>query len=286
MTNPGLPVLETPGMPARGFSCAGSDTRPFIDRPTVYVGWLDHRNGINMSNDLPDLLGGITNVRPRPLKGLWLGGSVRLRVADRLGCLISGGTLIPQKKAGTIVSNIGLTADFAMDEEDWYLLEGLGTYQVADRFNFLAGFRWDHTSSRLHVTRPGDSFDDFVVNAYLPIVGVEVRQGRPENEAMFRLLGFPAVPGTIVFHNWSVNNTDASTSSQSFVRGYYLEALMQYRRHMHKGCNVGAFARWNFMYSATDAQPALSPDGETIRWLFQRKSWTLGIECSLDFCLL
>ncbi len=250
------------------------------------VGWLEHSQGLTLSNDLPELLGGITNIRPSALRGVWISLTISAALADRVALELSGAALLARQSGGLITSNIGSTADFEGAGLEWSYLQSLFRWDVGRDFSVLAGVRWDHTKERLHVTRPPSSNDDFIVNGYMPLVGVQVRQESPAGHISLRVLGFPAVPGNIKFHTWSETSTYSQESDQDFSGGHCLEVDAEYGRRISGTVDASLFGRWDLLHATTSVENALVPAPvRAIRWTMDRRSWTLGmgISCSLNF---
>ncbi len=253
--------------------------------PTVYVGRLGHPRGMILSNDLPTNQNGITNVRPRPLSGIWLGAAADIRANQAVNLYIGGGALIANGTDGTITSTIGLTADFETAGDDWYYLESLAGYRTWMGLEVLAGFRWDHTASRLHVVRPGDSIDDFKINLFMPMVGLQLSRQSTEQTLKVKVAGFPAVPGSLKYHNWDRVGSASVESRQDFSYGYYAEIHAEYSRKIPGNCSVGLFGTWNVVNACTAVEAALNPGATEIRWIFDRRSWIVGGSLSIEFGL-
>jgi hypothetical protein len=252
--------------------------------PTVYVGWLEHRNGIDMADDLPNIRGGVTNWRQRPLKGLWLSGELQWDTR-MLSLSAAAATLLPQKTSGIILSNIGLTAQFDTVEDQWSYVDVVCAYKMGPSYLLVGGFRWDHTSSRLHINRPRESYDDFIVNAFLPLVGVEARRKGSFDISRLRVVGFPFVPGDITFHTWELHRPESSRSYQNFSRGYYVEVVTEYAQRIGRHGKFGVFLRWDMMRADTGVTAALQPGSQPIRWIVDRSSWTVGTTINVAFSL-
>ncbi len=257
-----------------------------IDPVRFSFGWLEHPNGLTLSDDLPGLLGGIVNVRQRPLRGVWISLKMSAGLLERLALELSGATLLAGESDGLITSNIGLTADFEGAGLEWFYLQSLFQWDVAGDFSFLAGVRWDHTKVRFHVTRPSAGNDDFIVNCYMPLVGLQVRRASPAGHISLRLLGFTVVPGNLKFHTWSESSTYSQESNQDFSGGHCMEIEAQYSRRVFGTIDASLFGRWDLFHASTSIEDALVPAPvRAIRWTMDRKSWTLGmaISCSLNY---
>jgi hypothetical protein len=273
------------GSPWTGVLAGLQPIQTAIGSTHVAVGWLEHGDGLTLSNDLPGLLGGISNIRPVPLRGVWTSVTTTVPIREGLGVQLSGAALLPRESGGLITSNIGSTADFDGEGLQWTYLQSLAQCDMAEGLSLLAGARWDQTQVRFHVTRPGTGNDDFIVHAYMPLVGLQVREGSPKGLISLQVLGFPAVPGTIKFHTWSETSSYSQHSSQDFVTGHYLEVQADWRCRVHESLDASLFGRWDLLHASTSVENALVPAPvRAIRWNVDRRSWTvgMGIRCSLN----
>ncbi len=241
------------------------------------VGWLEHPKGLSFNNDLPKLLGGITNVRARPLRGVM--GSVTMsgKLCDRINLELTGATLFSREAGGTITSNIGLTADFEGHGAEWSYVESILEWEYSDNFSLLAGIRWDHTKARFHVIRPATSNDDFIVNAYLPVIGLQSQQPFAYGNIAMRILGSPFAPGSLKFHTWSEVTTYSQESHQEFSDGYLFEIQGEWRKNIFGSMDVSLFGKWDLFRAKTPVDNVLVPAPVLdISWNMDRKSWTVG----------
>lgn len=277
-----------PSTPVTGtvFSIPNLGVSVSVD-PVIYrVGWMEHPRGLTFSNELPTLLGGITNVRQMPLRGRWYDRSISAVFADRLRLTLSCAWLGSCKADGSIVSSIGRTADFEGDgTESWYG-QGMVEWNCYGPLKLLTGFRWDHISSRLHVTRAPTGYDDFIVNGYMPLIGLRVIEGSPSDGIELKVLGFPFVPGDIRFHTWAEASQYSQESFQKFTQGHYVEILAEYRKRIFN-TDLRIFGRWDLLHASTNVERALVPAPVLdIKWTFDRRSWTIGLGMAYDFNLL
>jgi hypothetical protein len=247
----------------------------------VSVSWLNHPEGLNMANDLPTILGGVTNDRKRPLRGAQVGFFTQFAPTRKYDLIFSASTLIPDYTEGTIVSNIGLTAQMESSQDYWNYLQCMVQRDMGAGIKALAGFRWDNTSSQIHVSNRGGSVDDFIVNLYLPFLGVKAVQGSPGSGAQLALLASPITPGSIRFHNWSKRTTDYSISDQVFEGGYMIELNGLFACRLTDSHSFSVKGSWNAVHSVTPTQAALLPGVTEIKWIYDRRAWSIG--CQLEF---
>ncbi len=250
------------------------------------VGWLEHPTGLTFANSLPELRGGIVNVRRTSLQGIWSSLTLSAGLFDGLTLEVTGAGLADRGSDGLITSNIGLTADFEGDGFEWGRLQSLVRYDVEGDLSLLAGLLVEKTAARLRVTRPSPGNDDFIVWGYIPIVGLQLAQERRAGTAYVRVVGFPAAPGTITFHTWSETSAYSQESRQNFARGYYLEIEAAWGRQIFGAADAWIFGRWNLFHAITPVERALVPAPvREIQWTVDRRSWTVGLDISWNFDL-
>jgi hypothetical protein len=252
----------------------------------LYAGWLEHPQGLSLSNDLPSILGGIENIRRRPLRGIF--GSLILSkdVWDNLSLELGASMLFGLPSDGLITSNIGLTADFQGDATQWSYVQSLVKWEMTPSLSILAGARWDNTQTRFHVIRPPTGNDDFTMNLFTPIMGLQAQSGVGLSEITIRAMGFPVALGNIKFHTWSEISTYSQTSDQDFNRGYLLEIQAIWNGRVTRSLDFSIYGGWNLFHGVTRVEEALVPAPVAdIRWVADRRSWVIGLGISWDLAL-
>ncbi len=131
-----------------------------------------------------------TGTAPWPLKGLWLGATEEVVGCDGFGFLVSGSVFVPQRASGTwLRSPVPDAVPFDIPSYDWWSIDGLITSRISGSFELLAGFRWDHTSTRVNYSDHSD--DDYILNAYLPLIGLQMNQRSCNGSLLVRFMGAP-----------------------------------------------------------------------------------------------
>jgi hypothetical protein len=147
-------------------ACGDGDT-PWLDPLSFYVGW--GTDVVNPRFTFDSGGGGVSSLSHRwPLRGLWLGVGEKLNVSERCGINVEAWWLIPSTAVGTEESVVGITQFIVTDfpagffittpaavavnwntRPDWWYIDGRLACSCAGRnFNVLAGFRYDHFSTR------------------------------------------------------------------------------------------------------------------------------------------
>jgi hypothetical protein len=245
--------------------------------PDLYVGWLEHRKGATWTINRPNSSG----TAEWPLRGYWIGMSESIMPQDRFGLLIGGSVFFPHRGAGAWYTTGAIGAiDFEVPSYYWWSVDGLVRGSVSDNFDILAGFRWDHTSTRVKYSDNTD--DDYILNLYLPLIGAQLHQQFAGGELLFRIIGTPLVPGRITYNFWT-NTNFSEFGDFDVVRGSFIETLLDYRFRMSSHLDVGGFAKWNMMHVNTRENSLSGSTVESVSWTVDIRSWTVGGSLSLGF---
>ncbi len=288
--------------------------------PAVYVGYEiqqgSDRKPLNLSLDLTTaahalsgqnvLFGQQLNTDFSDPGGLWLGVSNYCQCSDRVGILASGWYLFPSSGDAqeTYFNGLGILgseqATFGSGRtwsttRSWGWIDGAVILGSPCGLNLIAGFRWDSYSIKLRDPSPfasntilfpiGTSSDeaDLTLNSYIPLIGTQCCWGGPCCGLLFRVVGFPWVPGNLRYGE--TINERIGTRLQvngNYDRGSFLEIFSEYSRTCPGvGC-LGIFARWNYL----DVRGSTSPEilgPVTLRFGPIRTSWTVGGRLALNF---
>jgi hypothetical protein len=256
-----------------GDTQASGLTRP----PSVYLGWLEHSKGSTWSLQRQQSIG----TAPWPLRGFWLGASKDFALDDCFGVLISGSAFFPQRSAGTWFADpLGRSFDFEIPSYDWWSLDGLVKSRISGNLEFLAGFRWDHTSTRVNYS--DNTVDDYILNAYVPLIGLQIYRSFSTNCLLVRFVGSPIVGGRLRYHFW--NRLGYAEFGDFDVRnGYFMEFWANYALKIKGDLNLGGFVKWNALRVETSEQGLSGLTAEPVSWVVDIRSWTLGGTLSLGF---
>ena len=156
-----------------------------LDPLSFYVGWGTDVGNPRFTFDSGG--GGVSSLSHRwPLRGLWLGVAEKLNVTEKCGINVEAWWLIPSTAAGTEESVVGTTTFVAVPtpgigffvtiptpvsvnwntRPDWWYIDGRLACSCGGRnFNVLAGFRYDHFSTRFETPS-------------MPVASFSIRQTR------------------------------------------------------------------------------------------------------------
>jgi hypothetical protein len=245
--------------------------------PKVYFGWTEHAKGSTWALQRQTS----TGTAAWPLSGFWLGASKDLVLGDRFGVLVSGSVFFPRRSAGTWREETSLrTFDFEIPQYDWWTLDGLAKCGLTGGAEFLAGFRWDHTSTRVNYSDNTD--DDYILNAYLPLIGMQLNKRSSNCSMLLRCVGSPWVGGRLKYHFWD-NLGSAEFGDFRVNNGYFLEFFADCSMRIASDLSVGGFAKWNYLRVKTDEQSLSGSTAERVSWAVDVRSWTFGATLSLVF---
>jgi hypothetical protein len=263
-TNPGCPAEQ-------------SSRNSLFGKPNLYFGWLEYSRGSNWILQRQNM----SSTASWPLKGFWLGATEEITLGDGLGLLAAGSVFFPRRSAGTWYASPATgTYDFEVPSYDWWSLDLLAKYSVSGAFDLLAGFRWDHTSTRLKYS--DNTVDDYILNLYLPLVGAQLKQRSEAAALTVRLLLSPIVPGRIRYCFWDKLGY-AEFGDFAANSGYLLEAFADYSFRITSDLDVGGFARWNSVRVKTEERSLSGSAMDPVSWNLDIRSWTIGGMVSLGF---
>jgi len=282
-----LPGLSLAQLLPAGHSSAQSCSPVSL---SAYVGWLDQSNGIALTTRLFEA--NLEFLDKNPLRGAWFEVTAQGSLSDRVGFLVSGGILAPSTTRGAELETVAGTAtEYSLSGTSWGLIQGLMTYNLSNSFQVIGGFRWDHFNTRWNFSG-SPSFLDFKLNAYAPLIGVQLEQRFVGGELIARIMGWPGViPGhmTQTFIG-GAPIPGSNHREQNPGRGYLMEFSTEYRRTLLGSTSAGVFLRWNALHVASDeggyeglVNNVVSRGAVTQS--FDRKSLTIGGSLTFDFML-
>ncbi len=245
----GLPGLSAAQVLPTGYSPVQSCAPLSL---SAYVGWLSHPSGIALTTRLNDF--NQEYIDENPLKGSWLEVTAHCSLSDRVGLLVSGGIFAPSKSGGAEQETVaGTAAEYSLSGTSWGSIQGLVTYNLSNSFQAIGGFRWDHFNTRWDFSG-SPAFLDFKLNAYVPLIGVQVDQRFFGGEVTARIVGWPGViPGHMTqSYVGGSQILGWDHKEQAPGRGYLVEFLTEYRRAFFGSTSAGVFVRWNSLHLAAD----------------------------------
>ncbi len=271
-----------------GFSCFGVNGKggfkgcggpSLFSLPTLYVGWLQDPKGTTWTLQRPTSSG----TAPWPLRGIWLGATKDLPVSEDFGFLVSGGFFIPRRSSGTwYTTPAAATFLFDIPSYDWWSADGLVKRRVSGSFEVLAGLRWDHTSTRVNYS--DESFDDYILNACIPLIGAQVAHRYAGSSLTVRLLATPVVWGRLRYAYWAPL-TSYGESGDFRMNGdcSFVEFFADYSVRLRGKMDLGAFAKWNSLRVNTSDGALTGGSIEQVSWTVATRAWTVGGTLRLSF---
>ena len=243
----------------------------------VYFDWTEPSKGSIWALQRPTY----TGTAAWPLRGFWLGASKDISLGDGFGALISGSVFFPRRSAGTWRDEpLTRTFDFEIPSYDWWSIDGLAKCSVAGDAEVLAGFRWDHTSTRVKYSDNTD--DDYILNAYLPLIGMQLNKRFSDCSMLLRCVGSPWVGGRLKYHFWD-NLGYAEFGDFRVNNGYFLEFFADCSMRIAGALSVGGFAKWNYLHIKSDEQSLSGSTTEPVSWAVDIRSWTFGASLACAF---
>lgn len=245
--------------------------------PNLYIGWLDSARGSTWSLQRQNSSG----TASWPFRGLWLGASEEFNIGKGNGLLVSGSVLLPKRSAGTWYNSpAASTFDFEIPSYEWWAVDALVRGGLSGPFALLAGFRWDHTSTRVNYS--DNSSDDYILNLYLPLVGAQLNQRFANGALLFRFLATPIVPGRVKYNFWDRLGF-SEYGDFSVNRGYFMEIFSDYRFKITDDLSAGGFVKWNSVHVTTSERSLSGLATEPVSWTVDLRSWAVGGSLSLGF---
>ena len=246
--------------------------------PSVYLGWLEHPTGASWALQRVDS----TGTAPWPLKGFWLQVTDDFTFRDGLGLSLSGSVFFPKRSAGAWVNSpVPESVGFEIPSYEWWSLDALVTQRLLGSLELVAGFRWDHTSTRVDYS--DNTFDDYILNQYIPFIGAQVSRPLSASSVLVRFVGTPLVPGSLRYHYWDPAFGYAEYGDFDVSQGYLLEFLAEYRLRIACELSLGGFAKWNSLHVQTATRNLAGSTTDPVSWTVDRRSWVIGGSLSLGF---
>lgn len=241
------------------------------------LGWLEHPKGSTIVLKRPSTI----STASWPLRGAWTGAFADVQLGDTWGMLFSRGAISTQRGAGTwTTTSSPNTYGFDVPGYETWFLEGLLSRRAGRPVRLLAGVRWDHSSMRLLYS--DDTYDDYVLDGYIPVVGLQVSDPLLGVGLTMRCLVSPFVPGNFRYHYWD-NRGYAEFGSFPFSKGYFLEFLGDYNRKVAGWITMGGFVRWNTLRAQTCEKELQGLSSDPVSWDLNKQVWIVGGTLSLIF---
>jgi hypothetical protein len=256
----------------------GKTGSPYTGVPSLYFGWLEDPNGAVWALKRQASEG----TAQWPLKGIWLGMTGDFTLSNGSGLLLSGGVFLPRRGEGAWISRpAGTEFGFEIPSYDWWYADATAKAYVWGQFEFLAGFRWDHTSVRVDYS--DNTSDDYILDAYIPLIGTQVNQRFANGSLLLRVVGSAWVHGNLRYHFWTRTGYAEFGDFHIGSDSSFLEILADYRWKLGSAVGLGAFAKWNWLRANSEDKSLSGSTTESVGWSVDIRSWTLGGVASVDF---
>ena len=280
--------------------------------PSLRIGYAGNRDGLtqrfhyredNFTVNPQDYY----NLQKCRLDNVWIGVTLPFTVNDDLNFDLSGGIAVPNS-VGAIGTPTGRPGwvDVAMENTAFGFLEGSVSYRMFGAARVIGGFRWDQTNTRLTGER---SFGpnhlvatcDAKANAYIPFVGLEVKDSWSNADLSCRVVCSPLALGA--YHGTDYLDVDPAHGSpyvsarsydQSFTSGKLFDGLLEFKRTFPGMGLAGLFVGFTYLQMDDSSLGELhwydsnsAPvDPEQIRMSFQKSYWTIGGSLTLNFSVI
>lgn len=268
------------GQPAsyRGNGGCDDTDRRLTSEFSVYYGWLEQREGSVWALQRQQA----TGTAAWPLRGSWLQATEELTFDNSYGLVVSGGIFFPKRPSGTWYSVPAAGSfDFDIASYHWGFLDGLAKVRVSGGLDILGGFRWDRTSVRVDYS--DNTTDDYILNAYLPLIGAQLKQPISNGLFLVRVVGAPLVRGRVTYQfsdglGYAEFGDFPINAQSSFV-----EVLADCKLKMRRDILAGGFVKYNMMRVRTDYRNLAGLTDESVAWVVNIKSWVIGGVVSVAF---
>ncbi|MEW6111055.1 MAG: hypothetical protein AB1664_02910 [Thermodesulfobacteriota bacterium] len=294
----------------------GDPVRPLLDPLSFYVGYMWTGKEVLFNLDGRTIPTPIGLEHRWPVSGVWLGAIQKINFNETCGVAVEGWVLIPSTAQGTesstfsrttvtvngtlvtVTTTAGPSGEGWTTKPDWGYVDGRLMCKYGSDFDFFAGFRYDHFSTRFQ--SPVDAFPlgvsegqdtaDITVNAYIPYVGVQYSSMGSTSSLILRALGFPWFGADVQhFHTGEAGPGLRSEGRSTFnERSYFFEVFGEYSYNVFGGgADIGAFFKWNVLHGYGEINTEIPFVGFnfTDRVVFDRNTITVGGKTSWNFNL-
>lgn len=284
-----------PGMPSFGGAfggaggCGEKSCAPAAG-PTLYIGWMEDRDGTSFTANSDVGLTGVRNIQHHYTnRGLWLGLAQTVPLKDTLCFMASGWYLVPSNDNSREIYNFGVAERTWDTDTQWWFVDGLFSLGTPGGFSLLAGLRYDSFTTRFknpfNITGIGASLTDeadVVTENWIPLFGTQMAYAGSFGNLVVRAVGVPTLVGN-VWYKQTVNVVRFEAKG-NYTGGYFLEFFGEYSKSFGPG-SVGIFGRWNMAQGKTNLSTDLLPGGANQDFLLtlNRNSWTVGGSFSVAF---
>jgi hypothetical protein len=272
---------------------------------SVYVGWMTVPNRIHVGYDgLVPPGACISSVFVYPLRGVQVGASVPARLTEKCALRAYGAYLFPYNSpAGqelTWTNNPPGVREWRHSRSESYKVGGEILVRMSAEMAVVGGFRWESLLTNFSDPNPDYLFTvpslqaQTTVTAYEPYLGIRLQQNPGPGGLTLQLVGFPAMFSSVQHLNVCNNRgvPFAHTGRQNTDRGYFLEALAEYRVGLLQGVEVSGFMDWNIFYGQCpmtierhEGGPNPGITSATVSWSHHISSLVIGGKVQISWNL-
>ena len=245
---------------------------------SLYAGWLETSSN---GNSWALRRTSSTGTAAWPLKGFWLEASQDVNLNHDYGLILSGGVLQPRTGHGTwFNAPSGQPVDFTAPSYDWWQAQGLLKRRVSGPVDILAGVRWRHINTKVNYN--DNTTDDYVLNTYTPLIGVQVNKAFSASSLLVRFVASPLTRGTLKY-NFSTQTGFSEYADFDVTDGSFMEFLASYGLKLKRDLTLGAFVKGSSFETTTPVHNLSGSTSEPVSWDVDLRSWTFGGTVSWRF---
>ncbi|MDD5657844.1 MAG: hypothetical protein PHF00_11400 [Elusimicrobia bacterium] len=192
------------------------------------------------------------------------------------GRLLAGGWLLPARAAGVWTPDpTAPTFTFDAISQQWATVDGLYRYRaLEDRFDVLAGFRWDRKKAKLHYS--DDTDDVYTLDTYAPLLGLQVNQPAAGGVISARGMGSPLTYGSMKYRFWD-NFGFTENGDFPLKNGAQIELRAQYSHPVGRRLQLGGFLQWNRQWVHSKEVALSGSTSERVSWDISNEALTVGV---------
>lgn len=240
--------------------------------PEFSLGWLEDSRGGSWTLRRQ----ASTSVARWDRSGWWLEARTGLRLDPDSDLLLSGGWFLAQPASGVWhASPAAMEFTFNVPSYQWGTVDVLYRHRALQgRLALLSGVRWDKKKTRVRFSDNTD--DDYCLNTYAPILGIQLEQPAAGGVLTLGALGSPLLRGQMKYKYQDHTGGFVEYGDFSLRRGHTVECRVQYTRSIGSRWRLGGFVQWATQ-RVTSEEAALSGNtAEPVSWRVSHQAWTLG----------
>jgi hypothetical protein len=223
-----------------------------------------------------------TSVAGWKRSGWWLEARTGFRLGPNSDLLLSGGWFFAQPASGVWhATPPSPVFSFDVSSYKWGSLDVLYRHRaMQDRLEALAGLRWDRKETSVHYSDSTD--DDYRLNTYAPVLGLQYNQPAAGGLLSVRALGSPRVFGEM-YYDFQDHHGFEEYGDFTLRKGYMLECRVQYAHPIRNRWQLGYYAQWATHHMESREVALSGSTMEPVSWTVTHQAWTLGVLASWNF---